>query len=176
MTGQRLALGVLEFLNPHLEVLRVSTLQELGHIGRKRGAGLPNAARLFRKHHFTLIWSAEHQFHCRPPCQIAAFNSFAARKAIFLLALILMASPVAGLRPMRAGRLRTCKMPRPLMRMRRPLFRCPAMASTMPASMSLVLTLGSPWLSARSAARWRSVTVSFFTGAVAFCMRVPRCE
>ena len=34
-----------------------------------------------------------------------------ARKATFLLALILMASPVAGLRPMRAAHLRTCRMP-----------------------------------------------------------------
>src|SRR5215472_18737634 len=160
MTGQRLALGVLEFLNPHLEVLRVSTLQELGHIGRKRGAGLPNAARLFRKHHFTLIWSAEHQFHCRPPCQIAAFNSFAARKAIFLLALILMASPVAGLRPMRAGRLRTWMMPSPLMRMRRPFFRCLAISPTMSMSMALTCDFATPWLSAKAIARWRSVTVS----------------
>jgi hypothetical protein len=41
-------------------------------------------------------------------------RSFDARKATFLLALILIASPVAGLRPMRAGRLRTCRMPSPV--------------------------------------------------------------
>lgn len=39
--------------------------------------------------------------------QTASFNSFEARNAIFLLALILIASPVAGLRPIRAARLRT---------------------------------------------------------------------
>ncbi len=37
----------------------------------------------------------------------ASFSSFAGRKAIFLLALILMASPVAGFRPIRAARFRT---------------------------------------------------------------------
>src|SRR3974377_1431615 len=37
----------------------------------------------------------------------AIFKSLAARKATFLLALILIASPVAGLRPMRAARFRT---------------------------------------------------------------------
>src|SRR5262249_35275826 len=51
--------------------------------------------------------------HGRRDAYTASFKSFAARKAIFLLALILMASPVAGLRPIRAGRLRTCRMPRP---------------------------------------------------------------
>ena len=61
--------------------------------------------------------------------QTASFRSLAARKATFLLALILMASPVAGLRPMRAGRLRTCRMPRPPMRMRAPRFRCLVMVA-----------------------------------------------
>src|SRR5262245_25503208 len=55
--------------------------------------------------------------------QIASFNSFEARKATFLLALIWIGSPVAGLRPMRAARLRTCRMPRPTMRMRSPFFK-----------------------------------------------------
>jgi hypothetical protein len=40
----------------------------------------------------------------------------AGRKAIFLLVLILMASPVAGLRPIRAGRARTCRTLRPVRR------------------------------------------------------------
>src|SRR5580704_6122536 len=40
-----------------------------------------------------------------PDCQIASLSSLEARKATFLLALIWMASPVAGLRPMRAARL-----------------------------------------------------------------------
>jgi len=39
--------------------------------------------------------------------QIDSLSSFEARKATFLLALIWIASPVAGLRPMRAARLRT---------------------------------------------------------------------
>ena len=45
-----------------------------------------------------------------PACdlrQTDSFNSLEARKATFLLALIWIASPVAGLRPMRAARLRT---------------------------------------------------------------------
>ena len=58
------------------------------------------------------------------PClvvpQIASFSSFEARKATFLLALIWIASPVAGLQPMRAARLRTCRMPRPPSRCARP--------------------------------------------------------
>jgi hypothetical protein len=37
----------------------------------------------------------------------ASFSSLAARNATFLLALILIASPVAGLRPIRAGRFLT---------------------------------------------------------------------
>jgi hypothetical protein len=37
----------------------------------------------------------------------ASFSSLAGRNAIFLLALILMASPVAGFRPIRAARFRT---------------------------------------------------------------------
>jgi hypothetical protein len=39
--------------------------------------------------------------------QTASFSSFATRNATFLLALILIASPVAGLRPMRAARFLT---------------------------------------------------------------------
>jgi hypothetical protein len=39
--------------------------------------------------------------------QIDSFNSLDARNATFLLALIWICSPVAGLRPMRAARLRT---------------------------------------------------------------------
>src|SRR5215510_5340070 len=50
--------------------------------------------------------------------QIASLKPFAARNATFfdaLLALILISSPVAGLRPLRAGRagrIRTCRVPR----------------------------------------------------------------
>jgi hypothetical protein len=53
-----------------------------------------------------------------------ATYSLAARNATFLLALILIASPVAGLRPMRAPRFLTCKMPRPAIRIRSPFLRC----------------------------------------------------
>src|SRR6185503_21339883 len=55
--------------------------------------------------------------------QIDFLSSLAARNATFLLALILIASPVAGLRPMRAARLRTCRTPNPAIRMRQPFFR-----------------------------------------------------
>lgn len=41
-----------------------------------------------------------------PPYTVS-FNSLAGRKATFLLALILIASPVAGFRPIRAARFRT---------------------------------------------------------------------
>jgi hypothetical protein len=45
-----------------------------------------------------------------------SFSSLAGRNATFLLALILMASPVAGLRPIRAGRLRISRTPIPVRR------------------------------------------------------------
>ena len=54
--------------------------------------------------------------------QIAIFKSLAARKATLLLALILIASPVIGLRPMRAARLRTSRMPSPAIFTRSPFF------------------------------------------------------
>ena len=41
------------------------------------------------------------------PDQTASFSSLAGRKATFLEALMWICSPVAGLRPMRAARLRT---------------------------------------------------------------------
>ena len=41
------------------------------------------------------------------PSKTASLSSFEERSAIFLLALISICSPVAGLRPMRAARLRT---------------------------------------------------------------------
>src|SRR5262249_35924269 len=72
----------------------------------------------------------------RRDAHTAFFKSFAARKAIFLLALILMASPVAGLRPIRAGRLRTCRMPRPPILMRLPFFRCLVISLIMPVSIA----------------------------------------
>jgi hypothetical protein len=50
------------------------------------------------------------------PSYTASFSSLAGRNAIFLLALILMASPVAGFRPTLAARDRTWKMPRSVRR------------------------------------------------------------
>src|SRR5271166_5299533 len=58
-----------------------------------------------------------------PRAQIASLSSFAGRNATFLLALIWICSPVAGLRPIRAARERTCRIPRPAMRTRSPIFR-----------------------------------------------------
>ena len=51
-----------------------------------------------------------------PQSYTASFSSLAGRNAIFLLALILIASPVAGFRPILAARFRTRRMPRPVRR------------------------------------------------------------
>src|SRR5215831_3065435 len=53
----------------------------------------------------------------------ASFSSLAGRNATFLLALILMAAPVAGLRPIRAARLRIWSMPIPFSRTLSPFLR-----------------------------------------------------
>jgi hypothetical protein len=50
----------------------------------------------------------------------ASFSSLAGRDAIFLLALILMASPVAGFHPILAARFRTWRMPKPVRRILAP--------------------------------------------------------
>src|ERR1700692_4766905 len=92
-------------------------------------------------------------------CQIASLSSLEARKATFLLALIWMASPVAGLRPMRAARLRTCKMPSPPMRMRSPFLRCLTILPTRPPRMASACFFDSSLSSARLAARFFNVTV-----------------
>jgi hypothetical protein len=85
-----------------------------------------------------------------------------------LLALILMASPVAGLRPIRAGRLRTCRMPRPPILMRLPFFRCLGLLDHA-REHSVHLRLRDAWLWARVMASCFNVTVStfaaVFTGA-----------
>src|SRR5262245_25157477 len=99
--------------------------------------------------------------------QTASFSSLAARKATFLLALILIGSPVAGLRPMRAARLRTCRMPRPLMRMRSPFLRCFTRRSTRSLRIVSACFFGTSWVSARDAARCLRVTV---VGVAAFAM------
>src|SRR5262245_29736310 len=104
---------------------------------------------------------------CRLRRQIACFKSLAARNAIFLLALILMLSPVAGLRPIRAGRLRTCKMPRPFKRMRLPFLRCLVMSSTICISRALTSAFLTAWASESAVARCRRVTVSTLAFALA---------
>jgi hypothetical protein len=53
-----------------------------------------------------------------------SFSSLVGRKAIFLLALILMASPVAGFLPMRAASFRTWRIPRPVSPTLLPFFKC----------------------------------------------------
>src|SRR3954452_7805519 len=95
----------------------------------------------------------------------ASLSSLAARNATFLLALIWMASPVAGLRPMRAARLRTWRMPRPTMRIRSPFLRCLVTLPTRSVRMASVCFFDSSWSSARPAARCLSVTV---VGVAAF--------
>jgi len=55
--------------------------------------------------------------------QIASLSSFAARNATLRLALIWTASPVAGLRPIRAGRSFNSMMPKPPILTRSPAFR-----------------------------------------------------
>src|SRR5271166_163011 len=70
-----------------------------------------------------------------------------------------MASPVAGLRPMRAARFRTCRMPRPPIRMRSPFLRCLTILPTRPASMASACFFESSLSSATLAARCFNVTV-----------------
>src|SRR4051812_2768506 len=102
----------------------------------------------------------------------ASFNSFAARKATFLLALILIGSPVAGLRPMRAGRLRTCMMPRSGMRILEPFFRAAVMSPTKSVSIATAWRFGRLCALPIHSARCFSVTIGgigpragFFAGA-----------
>src|SRR5690606_19619335 len=82
---------------------------------------------------------------------MASLRSFATRKATFFEALILMASPVAGLRPMRAARLRTCRMPRPVRRTLFPFFRFFTVSSTKSLKSSVAAFLDRPCFSASSA-------------------------
>src|SRR6195952_4721161 len=65
---------------------------------------------------------------------MASLSSLAGRNPTFRLALIWMLSPVAGLRPMRASRVLTARMPSPLMRTRAPCFRCVVTVATKSAS------------------------------------------
>src|SRR6266700_2978271 len=97
----------------------------------------------------------------------ASLSSFAARNATFLLALMWMVSPVAGLRPSRAARLRTCRMPSPPMRMRSPFLRCLVTRLTRSPSTASVCFFDISWFSAKLAARCFIVTVGadFLAGA-----------
>ena len=82
--------------------------------------------------------------------QIASLKPFATRNATFfdaLLALILISSPVAGLRPLRAGRagrMRTCRTPRLGMRILLPFFSTRPMSATKPVNISIACFLGTP--------------------------------
>src|ERR1700733_4130191 len=106
-----------------------------------------------------------------------SLSSFAGRKAIFLLAAILMDAPVAGLRPIRAGRERTCRMPRRVRRILSPFWRCSVASVTRSPSTASASFFGRSWLSASSAAICLSVMVTcgaafaaaaFLAGAAAF--------
>ena len=61
---------------------------------------------------------------CAEGAQSASLRSRATRNATFLLALILMGSPVAGLRPVRAARFLTWRIPSPLSLTLAPFFMC----------------------------------------------------
>jgi hypothetical protein len=90
----------------------------------------------------------------------ASFSSLAGRKAIFLLALILMVSPVAGFRPIRAARFRTWRIPRPVRRILSPFLRCRVVSVTGSPSTASACFFGRSWLSDKVAARCLSVTVA----------------
>src|SRR6185295_516717 len=106
--------------------------------------------------------------------QTASLSSLEARKATFLLALIWIGSPVAGLRPMRAARLRTTRTPRPTRRMRSPFLRCLVRLVTRSWSRASACFFGISWLSASSAARCFVETVFCLAfAAVAMIWRLP---
>ena len=95
----------------------------------------------------------------RRAAQTASFSSFAGRKAIFLLALIFMASPVAGFRPILAARFRTWRMPRPVRRILSPFLRCRVVSVTRSPSTASACFFGRSWLSDNEAARCLRVMV-----------------
>src|SRR6516164_5530852 len=88
----------------------------------------------------------------------ASFKSLAARNATFLLALNLIASPVAGLRPMRAARFLTCKIPSPEILIRSPFLRCLVIRPTRSARRASPARFVNWCSSASVAARCLSVT------------------
>src|ERR1700733_1465301 len=102
--------------------------------------------------------------------QIDSLSSLEARNATFLEALILIASPVAGLRPMRGPRLRTTRMPSPFKRMRAPFLRCLVIKAITSSSIALALFCDSSCFSASWLASWRGggvLAVGLLAGTVA---------
>src|SRR5271166_307457 len=99
----------------------------------------------------------------------ASFSSLAGRKATFLLAFILIASPVAGLRPILAARFRTWRMPKPVKRILLPFLRWRVVSVTKSPRMASACFFGTSWLSDKAAAKCLSVTVACaFAGAADF--------
>ena len=92
----------------------------------------------------------------------ASFSFLAGRKAIFLLALILIASPVAGFRPILAARFRTWRMPRPVRRILSPFLRCRVANVTKSPRTASACFFGRSWLSDKPAARCFSVMVACY--------------
>src|SRR5271166_1428947 len=90
----------------------------------------------------------------------ASFSSLAGRKATFLLAFILIASPVAGLRPILAARFRTWRMPKPVKRILLPFLRWRVVSVTKSPRMASACFFGTSWLSDKAAAKCLSVTVA----------------
>ena len=90
------------------------------------------------------------------------------RKPSFFDALILICSPVAGLRPRRAGRFFTWKMPRPVMRTLWPFFRFFTVRSTKALRNSVEAFLVISCFSASSAASFDSAIVCTLSSAMLF--------
>ena len=92
--------------------------------------------------------------------QIASLSSLAALKAIFRLAAISITWPVPGLRPVRAGRSRTCRMPRPVNRTFSPALSRVVTSATRELSTASLCCLVRLFVSANSGASCLSVTVA----------------
>ena len=117
----------------------------------------------------------------------ASRSSLAGRKAI-LLALILMASPVAGFQPIPAARFRIRRMPRPVRRISLPLLRCRVASATKIAQDGLrvlrgeVVTVGQRFgqllerhgglhRSLRRGGRFLGCGAAFFAGGMTLSLR-----
>src|ERR1700677_4456042 len=89
-----------------------------------------------------------------------------------------MVSPVAGLRPVRAARALSSRMPSPLMRIRSPRFRCVVIAVTNSASIPWACFFGRPWASPSCSNTVFNVTTgagaafAWGAGALAFALAV----